>query len=47
LAEEAAGFLAGVASDLDEKPWAGGHLTLMFLFTDIEGSTVMVQRLGR
>jgi predicted ATPase/class 3 adenylate cyclase/DNA-binding CsgD family transcriptional regulator len=45
--EEADGFLAGaVGVDLDEKPWAVATQTLTFLFTDIEGSTAMVQRLG-
>jgi class 3 adenylate cyclase len=46
LVEEADGFLAGAACNLDEKPWAGGHVVLTFLFTDVEGSAAMVQRLG-
>ena len=37
--------MAGAASNLDEKPWAGATLTQTFLFTDIEGSTAMMQRL--
>jgi hypothetical protein len=35
LVEEAGDFLAGAASNLDEKPWAVAILTPMFLFTDI------------
>src|SRR5215469_2148699 len=41
------GFWAGaVGVNFDEKPWAVATQTLTFLFTDIEGSTALVQRLG-
>jgi predicted ATPase/class 3 adenylate cyclase/DNA-binding CsgD family transcriptional regulator len=40
-------FLAGAAGIiLDKKPWAVATQTFTFLFTDVEGSTAMVRRLG-